>query len=362
MTNTTFEEMIDKLSLIRGRHTELVSVLIPAGFNKDSVTRQLEGEKSTANNIKSKATRKNVIDALERVIRYLKGIRETPENGLALYCGNTSENEGQPNIELFDIHPMLPLKVRAYRCDQVFVVEPLKEMMEVKEVYGLLVIDRKEATIGMLEGNNIKVLKKMSSGVPSKVRAGGQSAARFARITEGAAKEFYRRVAEAMKEFMFDEPKLKGIIIGGPMPTKDDFLDEGQLVTKLREMVIGMKDIGDSDEHGLELLVGASKDLLAQQSIIKEKKILETFFERLGKNPGLTAYKKEEVKKALEASAVERIIVSKKLPKEEMNEFLDLAGKTGAHIDMVSDDNQDGKQFLNLSGIGAVLRYKINWE
>jgi peptide chain release factor subunit 1 len=360
MTDTSFEEIIDKLENIRGRHTELVSVLIPAGFNIHSVTRQLEEEKSTANNIKSKATRKNVIEALEKIIRYIKSLGETPERGIALYSGNTSENEGQPNIELFDVHPPLPLKTRAYRCDQTFVVEPLKEMLEVKEAYGLLVIDRKEATIGLLEGNNIQVLRKMSSGVPSKVRAGGQSSARFARITEGAAKEFYRRVADAMKELLFDNAKLKGIIIGGPMPTKDDFLDEGQLVTKLREMVIGMKDIGDSDENGLHLLVGASKDLLAQQSIIKEQKILERFFEMLGKNPGMTAYKYDDVKKALEFNAVDRLIISKKLDKAQANELMDLAAKSGAHIEMVSADNQDGKQFLNLGGCGAELRYKIN--
>ncbi len=359
MTDINFEELVEKLSNIRGRHTELVSVLIPAGFNKDSVTKQLEAEKSTANNIKSKSTRKNVIDALERIIRYLKTLRETPENGLAIYAGNTSENEGQSNIELFDIHPIQPLNTRIYRCDQTFVVEPLKEMLEVKEVYGLLVIDRKEATIGLLEGNHIKVLRKLTSGVPSKIRAGGQSSARFARITEGAAKEFYRRVAEAMKELFFDMPKLKGIIIGGPMPTKDDFLDEGQLATKLREMVIGMKDIGDSDENGLHLLVGASKDLLAEQGIIKEKKILENFFEMLGKQPGLTAYKKEDVMKALEYSAVDTLIVSKKLSKSEAKSFIDIANNTGARVEIVSADTQEGQQFLNLSGIGAILRYKL---
>jgi len=360
MTELTFEEAVEMLGNIRGRHTELVSVLIPAGFNKDGVTKQIEAEKSTANNIKSKSTRKNVIDALERIVRYLKGIKETPENGVAIYCGNTSENEGQPNIELFDIHPPIALKTRAYRCDQTFVIDPLKEMMQVKEVYGLLVIDRKEATLGVLEGNNIKVLRKMTSGVPSKVRAGGQSSQRFARITEGAAKEFYRRVADAMKEMFFDMPKLKGIIIGGPMPTKDDFLDEGQLVTKLREMVIGMKDIGDSDENGLHQLVGASKDLLAQQSIIKEQKIFEKFFEMLGKNPGMVAYKKEDVMRALEYSAVEKLIVSKKLPKETVKSFVDMANNTGAEVEFVSADNQEGQQFFNLSGIGAVLRYKLN--
>ena len=64
MTDLNFEELVEKLGSIRGRHTELVSVLIPAGFNKDSVTKQLDAEKSTANNIKSKNTRKSVMDAL----------------------------------------------------------------------------------------------------------------------------------------------------------------------------------------------------------------------------------------------------------------------------------------------------------
>src|SRR3989339_552996 len=103
------------------------------------------------------------------------------------------------------------MRVRMYRCDQVFVTDPLKEMLEVDEVYGLLVIERKEATIGLLEGTQIKVLEKMTSGVPGKIRAGGQSSQRFHRVTEGMAKEFYRRVAEAMKEHFFEMPKLKGI-------------------------------------------------------------------------------------------------------------------------------------------------------
>jgi hypothetical protein len=38
-----------------------------------------------------------------------------------------------------------------------------------------------------------------------------------------------------------DLKNLKGILIGGPMPTKDDFLKEGLLVTALKNKVIGMK-------------------------------------------------------------------------------------------------------------------------
>ena len=47
------EELVDLLGSVKGRHTELVTVMIPAGFNIFTVVRQLEAEKSTAANIKT---------------------------------------------------------------------------------------------------------------------------------------------------------------------------------------------------------------------------------------------------------------------------------------------------------------------
>src|SRR3989338_5577760 len=244
------EELVALLGGIRGMHTELVTVLIPAGTNINQVTRQLEGERSTAENIKSKQTRHSVMDALDMIIRKLKELKQTPPNGIAIYSGNISQKEGVQDIQIWAYEPPRSLNVRIYRCDKVFVLDPLKEMLEVEEVYGLLVIDRQQATIGVLEGKKIKVIRVLTSGVPGKVRAGGQSAQRYERITEGLAKEFFRRVAEAMKDCFFELPKLKGIFIGGPVPTKEDFMKEGELVTKLKDIVIALKDLGNTDESG----------------------------------------------------------------------------------------------------------------
>src|SRR3989344_2228144 len=168
------EELIETLSNIRGRHTQLVSVLIPAKQNINLVVRQLEAEKSTAANIKSHQTRDAVSDALEAIIRKLKGTKQTPPNGLAIYAGNVSEKEGVQDIRTWVYEPPKPLNVRIYRCDQTFVIEPLREILQITEVYGLLVIDRQRATIGMLEGKQIKLIRNLTSGVPGKVRAGGQ--------------------------------------------------------------------------------------------------------------------------------------------------------------------------------------------
>ena len=79
------EELVDLLGGIKGSHTELVSVLIPAGQNINLVQRQLEAEKSTAKNIKSASTRKNVGNALDKITRQLKEYKN-PRTGDFCMC------------------------------------------------------------------------------------------------------------------------------------------------------------------------------------------------------------------------------------------------------------------------------------
>lgn len=354
------EELVSLLGSIKGSHTELVTVLIPAGTNIHQVSNQLNTEAGTAENIKSKTTRNAVVTALEMIVRKLKDFKQTPSNGLAIFCGNISEKEGVQDIQIWAYEPPRPLNVRLYRCDKTFVIEPLREMLEVQEIYGLVVMDRQEATIGVLEGKQIKLIRRLTSGVPGKVRAGGQSSQRFARITEGLAKEFFRRISEEMKEIFFDMPKLKGILVGGPIPTKEEFLEQGELVTKLKEMVIAVKDIGYTDEHGLRLLVEASQEDISQQELVKEKDIVQKFFETLGKNKEKALYGEEKVSLALQRGAIEKLLISKKLSKEKINEFEKKAENIGSEVFIISTETEEGDQFFNLTkGLGAILRFQI---
>ena len=358
-TKTELGELIEQLAKHRGRATELISVLVPAGYDVNSAQKQLEAEKSTAKNIKSTSTRKNVTDALDKIVRQLKQYKKTPENGLAVYCGNTSKVEGQNNLEIWEIEPPMPLKIRMYRCDKEFVLEPLFKMLEVDEIHGLLVMDRKEATIGILEGKRIEMMHHMTSGIPSKVRAGGQSSQRFHRITEGLTKDFYKRIAEEMKKIFFEDKRLKGILVGGPVPTKDEFLDNDYLTTQLQEKVIGRVDIGDTDESGLKELVEKAQDILANQEIIHEKKMLERFFQTLGEKPDLAMYKLEDIKKALNYGAVDVLFISSNYDREIAKELKEIAKNIGSTIEMISTETTEGDQFEKLSGIGVILRYKL---
>lgn len=353
------ENLVEELKGYRGRHTELITVLVPSGATLTQTTRQLEEEKGTAANIKSAGTRKNVVAALEKAIRKLKEIGRTPENGLAIYSGNVSPVEGKDDLQIWTIEPPKKLRVKIYRCDQTFIVEPLEEMLENEEVYGLMIIERNEATIGLLDGKHIKLLQHMTSGIPGKTRAGGQSSQRFARIRESLAKEFFKRVAEAMKQHFFENKKLKGILIGGPIPTKEEFLEQGQLVTQLKDKVIGVRDIGGTEMHGLQELVERSQDLLAEQEITKQKKILDEFFERLAKDPDKVGYGESEVEDRLTRGAVQKLIISKSLSKDKIRRFEELASNTSTEVHLVTAETAQGVQFDNLGGLGAILRFAV---
>lgn len=165
---------IKELAQHRGRHTELVSVYVPAGYDLNKIIHQLCDEQGTASNIKSSSTRKYVESALEKMIQHLKLIQRTPKNGLAVFCGNVSEQEGKLDLHIWSVEPPSPLAQKLYRCDKEFVLEPLEKYLETKEIYGLVVMDRREATLALLKGKAIIPLSKTTSNVPGKTRAGGQ--------------------------------------------------------------------------------------------------------------------------------------------------------------------------------------------
>ncbi|MDD5087019.1 MAG: peptide chain release factor aRF-1, partial [Candidatus Nanoarchaeia archaeon] len=301
------KKFIKTLEVFRRPHTELVTVYIPAGYDINKITNHLKQEQGTATNIKSASTRKNVIDALEKMIQHLKLFKQTPKNGLALFSGNVAEREGQNDLQVWSVEPPVPLNTRIYRCDKEFLLDLLREMLDTKEVYGLIVMDRRDADIALLKGKTIVPLLKTHSQVPGKFRAGGQSAARFARLREGAAKDHYKKVAEYVKEQFLNLEGLKGIIVGGPGPTKYDFVEGGYITNEVRKKIIAIKDLSYTEEFGLQELLDKSQDVLAKEEIAVEKEIMARFFNLLSTKPGMASYGYDEVKKNLEMGAVDAV-------------------------------------------------------
>jgi len=393
------KDLVEELDNFRGRHTELVSVYIPSGYNLNKVVEQIRNEQSTAQNIKSKAVRKNVMSALERILQHLKLYKQTPGNGLVIFSGNISEREGVSDIEIFALEPPEPLKQKLYWCDQKFVLDPLQDMIREKEVYGLVVLDKSEAEIGVLHGKKVKSLKHLDSLVPGKTDKGGWSASRFARVREGLLHDFMKKVGDIASQQFSDLKDLKGVIVGGPGPVKDKFVEGKFIRYDFQEKIISVVDTSYTGEYGLEEAVNRSEEALKEASVMKEKKLLERFFDELGKDSGLAVYGLKEAVQSLKSGSVEILLISEHLDwvkariqcpkcgeekevimnrkqveekrckkcdelyeipaeKDLTDEIIKIAEEMGTEVEMISSETKEGNQLKEMGGIGGILRYK----
>ena len=354
------KKFIKELEKFRGRHTELVSVYVPKDYDLNKIINHLAQEQGTASNIKSASTRKNVTDALERMIQHLKLFRRTPPNGLVVFAGNVAEREGQQDFKVWSIEPPIPLKTRIYRCDKEFVLDILRDMLEAKEVYGLVVMDRRDANIALLKGKTIIPLVKTHSEVPGKFKAGGQSAMRFARQIEGAAKDHYKKVAEYMKETFLKMEGLKGIIVGGPGQTKYDLVEGDFITNEVKKKIIAIKDLSYTGEFGLEELLEKSQDVLAQEDVTEEKKIVGKFLEMLATKQNMVSYGEADVMNKLKMGVVDTLLLSEDLSDDRIEEFEAAAKSVGTNVRIISTQTREGVQLRDLGKAAAILRYEVH--
>jgi peptide chain release factor subunit 1 len=353
------KKFLKELEGYRARHTEFVSVYVPAGYEITKVIGHLAQEQGTASNIKSAQTRNNVIDALERMIQHLRLYTKTPPNGLAVFSGNVAAREGQSDVKVWSIEPPVPLKMRLYRCDKDFQLDILREMLEAKEAYGLVVLDSRDANIALLKGKAIVHLAKMHSHVPGKFKAGGQSSVRFARNREIAVKDHFGKVAEEMKGQFLTMDGLKGIIVGGPGPTKYEFVEGNFITNEVKRKILAIKDLSYTEEFGIEELVDKSQDVLAQEEIAEEKKIVSRFLEMLATKPKAVAYGEAEVRAMLERGVVDTLLMSETLDEAKIDELEAVAKRYSTTVKIISTDTREGAQLRDIGKIGAILRYEV---
>ena len=394
-----FKRKLEELEQYKGRGTELITLYIPPGKNIADVANQLRSELSQAENIKSKQTRTHVIAGLEAILQRLKMFKKPPEHGMVIVSGVVEINGKEKHITEIIIPPE-PVPLYKYHCDSKFYLDPLKEMLKDKKLYGLIVLDRREATIGLLRGKRIEVLAYATSMVPGKHRQGGQSSVRFERLRQIAIHEFYKKVGDkATEAFLQYKDELLGILIGGPSPTKEEFYKGEYLHHELQKKVIGLFDVGYTDESGLYELVEKAEDALQELDLIREKKLMNRFLKEVVKD-GLAAYGEEEIRKYLALGAVDTLLLSEDLRLERVTyrcpmcgaekvvtvrdntkqkvvcekdgmemeevdrkdivlELSELAEETGAKVEILSTESEEGAMLYNaFGGIAAILRFK----
>jgi peptide chain release factor subunit 1 len=394
-----FKKIIEELQNYEGSGTQLVSIYVPEDRQISDVVAHVTQEHSEASNIKSKQTRTAVQDALTSLkdrLRYYDTY--PPENGLVLFSGAFDTGGGQTDMVTQALaSPPEPVESFRYHCDSDFLTDPLEYMLEDKGLFGLVVLDRREANVGWLRGKRVEAVKSTTSLVPGKQRKGGQSAQRFARLRLEAIDNFYQEVAGMADELFVDKRhRMDGVLVGGPSPTKDEFIDGDYLHHEIQDIVLGKFDVSYTDESGLKDLVDAAGDVLADHEVMKDKRQMEEFFEELH-DGGKATYGFGPTRQNLKMGAVDRLLISEDLRQdvaifdcEDHREFevvdrrhstpehscedgsdaelvdredvidhlMALADQRGSETKFISTDFEKGEQLMTaFGGVAGILRY-----
>jgi peptide chain release factor subunit 1 len=404
------KKALDTLAHKEGRGTELVSLYVPPGKQISEVLNTLRQEYGTAANIKSDTTRNNVQDAITKVQQRLKLFKNVPEKGLVIFSGAIPQNgAGSERNETYVLMPPEPISINLYRCDSRFHTEYLQEMLKEKESYGILLVDSSAATFAVLQGRRLNIVKEITSGVPGKMRAGGQSARRFERQREAKILEFFNRVGSHATDIFLGIDNLKGIIVAGPGPIKYDFQKGDYLHYQLKDKVITSIDTAYVGEQGVKEVVEKAPEIMRRVRYVEERKLMQDFLYEVGHDTGLATYGEDEVRRALKMGAVRTLLLSDALDivratvectacdyskKETMKsrevegfrqgltgqpcpkckspslvadevediveELAELADQANADVEIVSMDTEEGQMLKNaFGGIAATLRYKL---
>ncbi|WP_406655937.1 peptide chain release factor aRF-1 [Methanolobus sp. ZRKC2] len=399
-----FKKQLEELRSKKGRGTELISLYIPPGKQISDITSQLRTEHGQASNIKSKVTKDNVQGALESLLSRLRYV-EVPENGIVFFTGAVDIGANKTNMESMIVEPPQPIVTYRYHCDSSFFLEPLEEMLRDAKTFGLLVLDRREATVGLLVGKHIESYRHLTSAVPGKQRKGGQSAHRFQQLRLIAIHDFYKRIGDAASEVFLtvDHKDFEGVLIGGPSPTKEEFESGEFLHHELQKKMLGLFDVAYTDESGLAELVNAASERLSDIDLMVEKKLMQRFLTELVSDSGKAAYGEAQVRENLSIGAVEVLMISEGLRAERLtlqcptgdyesketrkftpgeqessagncpkcgstleivervdtvDELSELADQMATDVQFISTDFDEGSQLLNaFGGIVAILRF-----
>ncbi|MFX1239023.1 MAG: peptide chain release factor aRF-1 [Promethearchaeota archaeon] len=407
------KKILEELKSKKGFHTELISLYIPHDRKLSDVTNYLKNEVSESQNIKSKLTRKNVLDGISTLLGMLKNYRDTPENGLVMFAGAIPQNNtpGTEKMERYIVDPPEKVKTFRYHCASEFLLWPLEETLSAKETFGLLSIGRKESAVGYVRGNRMELVREFTSGLHGKHRQGGQSQRRFERLQEEGELYFYRKIATEVNQLFLEMEELHGIFIGGPGPSKEKFVNDDGLDYRLKNKILDVVDLAYSGSEGLRALVDKVKDQMENIKYVHEANVMNRFIKELSSDNGLALYGYKEIKKALNFGAVDTLIISEKIDEYNLEinctncnhsenrkahekdldtifaqiqeescpkcnsstfsisnkqtiveELGNIAESMGTDVEIISSETELGESlYSTFGGIVAILRYKLNY-
>ncbi len=237
-----------------------------------------------------------------------------------------------------------------------FQIEKLKEASAEQTAKVLIVtLDREEASYALLRPSGYTILSELSGDVGKK----GYSTS--------SGKDFYSEIVKIIEEYV-KRYNLKNIIIASPAFWKEELFN----VMKKRDSSLAAKvtlaTCSNIGKRGVEEVLKRDevKTVLKNDRTTKEEALVEELFKEIAKQ-GKASYGLEEVKEAVSANAVQKLLVTDEIIHDmrekgtygELDALMKKVDQSQSDVNIISTDHDAGKKLQGLGGIGAILRFKL---
>ncbi len=217
----------------------------------------------------------------------------------------------------------------------------------------LVAVDDEEATFGLVRQYGLQQLGEITSTRSGKM---------YDSDREASKSEYYGEICSTIENHVADKD-ISSVIVAGPGFTKKDiysFLKENYPDIAEKTHLGNTSHTGRS---GLNEIIkrGIVERVSREDRTSKETSLVDELMEGVSKE-GKATYGIEKVEEAAEAGAVEKLLVSDVVLREERESVRPLMEKVrnkGGDVEVISSEHDAGKQFSRMGGIGALLRYKL---
>jgi len=222
----------------------------------------------------------------------------------------------------------------------------------------LIAVDDEGYAIATTTQYGVEVKIEEKTKLPGKLEAEKRDA---------ALKDFFKKVLESLRK-TWSENSYPIAVIGVGF-IKNDFVD---FVVKeapdVAKSIMDVKSVNSSGVAGIYEAIrsGVLAKTMKHLRIAEETEAVEEVLKRLGKSEKTVAYGLDDVRKAVDLGAVERLILADTVLRETSNEerltleqLMKAVEERGGRVLVVSTEHEAGAKLKALGGVAALLRYAV---